>query len=391
MAEDSDQERTEEASPRKLEKTREEGSVPRSRDLDTFVLMMVIGCGLWVFGGNLMQQFAYFLTATLSVDRETLLDARLLMAHLGIQIRGVLLAFVPLVAVLIVAIIGTPALIGGWLFSAQALMPDFNRINPLRWLGNLFSSQSLMETFKAVAKSTLVGTVAWLVLQHQQEMIVGLAYEPISASGSHVASLLLTTYFSIVGSLGIIAFIDAAYQRWHYSEKLRMTREELRQESKESEGDPQVKGRIRAQQREMARRRMMAEVPAADVVVTNPAHFAVALKYDITAGSAPIVVAKGADRLAEKIREIAGINSIPIVEAPVLARSLYHHVKLGDGIPVGLYAAVAEVIAYVYQLRAYRQSGGLQPTAPEHFNIPSNLAESPRQADTDQRLDVTRL
>jgi len=386
MAENSDQERTEEASPRKLEKAREEGSVPRSRDLDTFVLMMVIGGGLWFFGGKIQHQFSIFFTATLAMDRETLMDPMLILLNLGIQIRDVLLAFVPLVLVLIIAIIGTPILVGGWLFSTKALMPDFNRMNPVRWLGNVFSSQSLVEVFKAFAKSALVGTVAWLVLQHQQEAIIGLAFEPLAESGMHLASLLWTTYFSIVGGLGIIAFIDAVYQSWHYSERLKMSREELRQESKESEGDPQVKGRIRSQQREMAKRRMMAAVPTADVVVTNPLHLAVALKYDRNTDSAPVLVAKGKDNLAEKLREIAVNNGVPIFEGPELARSLYYHVKLGGDIPVELYMAVAEVIAYVYQLRSYRQKGGAQPTPPRHFNIPSDLAVSPQQTGVNQDL-----
>ncbi|MFZ4698834.1 MAG: flagellar biosynthesis protein FlhB [Candidatus Methylumidiphilus sp.] len=386
MAEDSDQERTEDASPRKLEKAREEGNVPRSRDLDTFVLLMVIGGGLWVSGGNLMRQFSHFLTATLTVDRETLMDSAKLMAYLGTHVKDVLLTFAPLVAVLVIAVIGTPSLMGGWLFSTKALAPNFNRMNPARWLANLFSAQSLIETLKAIAKFALVGIVAWLTLSNRQGAIIALAYEPVSDSGSHVASLLWTTYFSIVGSFGVIALIDAAYQHRHYAEQLKMTREELRQESKESEGDPQVKGRIRAQQREMARRRMMDGLPSADVVVTNPAFFAVALKYDQDADSAPVVVAKGTGKLALKIRELADRNGVPILEAPALARSLYHHVGLGGSIPVGLYAAVAEVIAYVYQLRAYQRDGGAQPDAPEHFNIPSDLAISPRHKHIDQAV-----
>jgi len=223
-------------------------------------------------------------------------------------------------------------------------------------------------------------------LRHQQEAIIALAYEPIGESVNHVASLLWTAYFSISGALGLIALIDAPYQLWHYAEKLKMTREELRQESKESEGDPQIKGRIRAQQREMAKRRMMTAIPSADVVVTNPVHFAVALKYDQDAAGAPIVVAKGTDKLAEKIRELAGENGVPIVNAPALARSLYHHVKLGDSIPVGLYAAVAEVIAYVYQLRAYQRDGGAQPAVPGQFDIPPDLAVSLPQTNIDQGL-----
>jgi len=386
MAEDSDQERTEPPSPRKLEKAREEGNVPRSRDLDTFVLLMVIGGGLWFSGKALTQQFSLFFTATFSLDRETLLDPARLMAHLGAHTLDVLLVFVPLVGLLIVIIIALPALMGGWLFSAKAFTPDFNRVNPARWLGNLFSSQSLIEILKAIAKSGLVGGVAWWVLQRQQESIISLAYEPINQSGPHVFSLLWTTYFSIVGALGLIALIDATYQRWHYNEKLKMTREELRQESKESEGDPQLKARIRAQQREMARRRMMSNVPSADVVVVNPTHFAVALKYNEAADGAPVVVAKGTDKIAEKIREIAEENHVPVLEAPALARSLYTHVKLDQDIPVGLYTAVAEVIAYVYQLHAFEQSGGKEPAIPENLNIPPDLRVSPPEMTVDDDL-----
>lgn len=386
MAEDSDQERTEPPSPRKLEKAREEGNVPRSRDLDTFVLLMVIGGGLWFSGKAVTHEFMLFFTSTFSLDRETLLDPARLMAHLGAHTLDVLLAFAPLVGLLIVIIIALPALMGGWLFSAKAFTPNFNRVNPARWLGNLFSSQSLIEILKAIAKSGLVGGVAWLVLQHQQESMISLAYEPINQSGPHVFSLLWTTYFSIVGALGLIALIDATYQRWHYNEKLKMTREELRQESKESEGDPQLKARIRAQQREMARRRMMSNVPSADVVVVNPTHFAVALKYNEASDGAPVVVAKGTDKIAEKIREIAEENHVPVLEAPPLARSLYAHVKLDESIPVGLYTAVAEVIAYVYQLHAFEKNGGTLPILPENLNIPPDLRVSPPEMIVDDDL-----
>lgn len=374
MAEDSDEERTESPSPRKLEKAREEGNVPRSRDLDTFVLLMLIGGSLWFSAGTLFGQFNALLSSSLSMNRETLLDPALLLVHLGVQISNVLLAFLPMVALLIVCIIGLPALTGGWLFSAKALVPNFNRLNPLNWLGNLFSSHSVVEVLKAIAKAGLVGTSAWFVMRSEEEAFLGLAYEPLDESAGHMASLLWTAYFSIVGTLGVIALIDATYQRWHYLEKLKMTKEELKQESKESEGDPQVKGRIRALQRAMARRRMMAEVPTADVVVTNPTHFAVALKYDRDADGAPVVVAKGQDKLAEKIRELAGRHGVPVLEAPMLARSLHAHVELGQAIPVGLYTAVAEVIAYVYQLRSYRQEGGAQPDVPVEFDIPKELA-----------------
>jgi flagellar biosynthesis protein FlhB len=185
--------------------------------------------------------------------------------------------------------------------------------------------------------------------------------------------LLLTAFISIVSSLVVIALMDAPYQMWHYANKLKMTREEVRQEAKESDGDPHVKAKIRQLQREMAKRRMMSEVPTADVVVTNPTHYAVALKYTDGKMRAPTVVAKGADEVAAKIRELAAEHNVPLLEAPPLARALYSHAELGDEIPEGLYTAVAEVLAYVFQLRAYKTNGGSCPEIPADLEVPPQL------------------
>jgi flagellar biosynthetic protein FlhB len=278
-----------------------------------------------------------------------------------------------LAGLLLIVTLVSPILIGGWLFSGKALMPNFGRMNPISGLGNMISARSGVELLKAILKAILVGSVSWMVVSSQMETMLGLAVEPFNSGSSHVASLILTGFITIVCSLLVIALIDGPYQLWHYANKLKMTREELRQEAKESDGDPHIKAKIRQLQREMAQRRMMTEVPTADVVVTNPTHYAVALKYADGKMRAPKVVAKGADEVAAKIRELAAENKVPLLEAPPLARALYTHTELGDEIPEGLYTAVAEVLAYVFQLRAYGQHGGVRPEKPDELDVPPQL------------------
>ena len=264
-------------------------------------------------------------------------------------------------------------LIGGWLFSTKAIQPKFGKLNPMRGLGNMVSVNALIELIKAVGKTLIVGVVAWLVVRRQLDSVLMLGTEPFKIGSMHLAQAIWTSFISIVAALVLIAAIDAPYQMWRYANKLKMTREEVRQEAKESEGDPHIKAKIRAQQREMAKRRIMAEVPTADVVVTNPTHYAVALKYSDGMMRAPRVVAKGADEVAAKIRELAGEHRVPLLEAPALARALHRHTELGDEIPEALYTAVAEVLAYVFQLKTYRSEGGAKPVAPAQLDVPPEL------------------
>ena len=373
MAEDSDLEKTEPASPRRLERAREEGDVPRSRELATCTVLLAAGSGLWFSGEYLVRSINRTLISGLSLDRAQIFDPEILYARISADLVQLLTSFAPVAGLLIVAALGSPLLIGGWLISGKALQPNFGRLNPMKGLGNMVSVNALVELGKAIAKALLVGTVSWLVVNQQIGAMLGLSVEPLAAGSAHLASLMWTSFIMIVGSLALIAFIDAPYQMWHYANKLKMTRQEVRDEAKESEGDPQIKARIRAQQREMSRRRMMSEIPTADVVVTNPTHFAVALKYKEGKMRAPQVVAKGADDVAAKIREIAAANNVPLLEAPPLARALHRHAELGDEIPQALYTAVAEVLAYVFQLRAYRTSGGTMPDAPRGLNVPAEL------------------
>jgi flagellar biosynthetic protein FlhB len=267
----------------------------------------------------------------------------------------------------------SPILIGGWLFSAKAFVPKFSKLNPVNGITNMFSKNALVELLKAIGKATVVGVVAWMVMVKQEDAVIGLAVEPLRLGTTHLLNMLGSSFLYIVGALGLIAAIDAPYQLWHYANKLKMTRQEMIQESKESDGNPQIKGKIRQLQREMAKRRMMADVPTADVVVTNPTHYAVALKYNDGMRGAPKVIAKGTDETAAKIREIARENKVIMLEAPALARALYKHAEIGDEIPQTLYAAVAEVLAYVFQLRMFSKGGAPRPEEPKALDVPPEL------------------
>jgi flagellar biosynthetic protein FlhB len=286
----------------------------------------------------------------------------------------VLLACLPLAGAVMLMMLAAPLLIGGWNFSAKAFTPNFGKLNPMRGLGNMVSTNALVELLKAVAKTLLVGAVGWFVVMSQKDAVIGLVVEPFGTAAPHLGSLLAKAFLTMVGALGAIAILDGPYQMWHYADKLKMTRQEVIQESKESDGNPQIKGKIRQMQREMAQKRMMSNVPTADVVVTNPTHFAVALKYADGQRGAPRVVAKGTDEVAAKIREIAKENKVALLEAPALARALYKHTEIDDEIPEALYSAVAEVLAYVFQLRAYSKGTLDQyPDRPKKLPVPPEM------------------
>lgn len=373
MAGDSDAEKTEDASPRRLEKAREDGDVPRSRELATFAVLMTAGAGLWITGGSLAGRLSAALASGLTLDREQVYNPAVLLERIGNDVGGVLLACLPLALAIMLVALAAPLLIGGFNFSSKAFMPNFMKLNPISGLGNMFSTNALIELLKAIAKTVLVGCVAWIVVMSQKDAVLGLAVEPLGAGTGHVADLMARAFLFIVGSLGVVALIDAPWQVWHYNNKLKMTRQEVIQESKESDGNPQIKGKIRQMQRQMARNRMMQNVPGADVVVTNPTHYAVALKYTDGQGGAPRVVAKGADEVAAKIRELARANNVALLEAPALARALYKHTEIDDEIPEKLYSAVAEVLAYVFQLRHYSKVGGHYPDRPTALPVPPEM------------------
>lgn len=368
MSQASSQEKTESASPKRRRDARKRGQVPRSRELTTG-LMMAGGAGLLMgSGGDIVSGAMQLMSSSLRLDPAVLADSGQLPMILGnIYGKAMHLMMPLLMGLLALALIG-PMLIGGWNFSMQAAMPDLNRINPLTGLTRIFSLNSLMELAKSLLKFILLGAVAAMAWWSSRGELIGLSSEPGTQGVAHVGVLLTHSFAFLCGALLLIALLDVPYQIWHYEKQLRMTKQELRDEYKESEGRPEVKARVRQIQREMSRRQMMAKVPTADVIVTNPTHYAVALKYVADKSRAPVVVAKGADQIALAIRELGKENRVPILEAPPLARALYRSTELDHEIPTTLYAAVAQVLSYVYQLRMYRS--GPPPVMPEIGDVP---------------------
>ncbi len=373
MAEESDQERTEAPSPQRLEKAREDGQVPQSRELATFVVLMTGGAALWMMASQLGRSMSGIVRGGLHFEPGVARDSEVALSQLSALFFDAALALAPFLLLVAIAAMASPLLLRGWLFSTKAVMPDFNRLNPLNGFKRMVSSQGLVELVKSLAKVGMLGGVAAWLIWGNLDAIFSLSLETPDHAVAHMGDLVGRVFLLIAGAMIFIVVLDLPYQLWSYYDRLKMSKEQLRQEAKETEGDPHIKARVRAQQREMARRRMMAEVPTADVVVTNPTHFAVALKYTEGRMGAPRVVAKGADAVAAKIRELAAEHRVPLLEAPPLARALYRHTELGDEIPATLYAAVAEVLAYVFQLRHFQQAGGAYPKTPVDLPVPPEL------------------
>jgi len=373
MAEDSDLEKTEQPSQQRLDKAREEGQVARSHELTTFVLLMAGGAGLWLMGSTITEKLLKVLRDGLTLDKRMTYDPEYLLPHLHHLSNDALMALVPLLFTLLVAALIAPMLLNGWLFTLQPLQPKFSKLDPIAGIGRMFSAHSLVELLKAIAKALVVcGVGAWVIWNNRDDVMM-LMTQPLASAIPAMGDLMWGCFIAIMGGMLLIAAVDVPFQLYDHNKKLMMTKEEVRQEAKESEGNPEVKGRIRKMQREMAQRRMMSEIPTADVVVTNPTHYSVALRYSENGMRAPVVVAKGMHLTAARIREIATEHNIPILEAPPLARALYKHTELGDAIPEALYTAVAEVLAYIYQLRRYRKEGGTQPIEPNDLPVPAEL------------------
>ncbi len=363
MAE-SGQERTELATPKRLEEARKKGQVPRSVELSMAAVCIAAAVAIYTLGKGAAGRFAELMRGALSLRPEVAVGENVIWPALMDAGAHSLIIILPILGATFVAALAAPLAIGGWNVSTQALMPQFSRLNPLKGLGRMFSARGTVELGKGLAKIAVVGTIAWVLLSGLTPQLMGLSSEPIQGAIAHSAALAGYAFLVLCLGLVAIAAVDVPYQLWQHAKDLRMTREEVREEYKESEGSPEVRGRIREAQRALARGRMMQEVPKADVVITNPTHFAVALRYDDQKMRAPIVVAKGTDLLAARIREIATESGVPIVEAPPLARALHRTVDLGREVPAALYVTVAQVLTYVYQLKAARDSGAPAPPPP---------------------------
>ncbi|HCX34771.1 MAG TPA: flagellar biosynthetic protein FlhB [Rhodocyclaceae bacterium] len=373
MADENDFERTEPASQRRLEQAREEGQVPQSRELSAFLVMIAGAAGLWVMGGWLAERLSVLMRHGLALERQAAFDTSA-MSRMLLDLSGrALAASAPLFVLLILAALAGPFALGGFVFSPKALNADLSRIDPLKGFGRMFSVNGLAELVKAIAKTLLVGGVALWVIWRQRDALAGVLGQSLPGGMASVSAAIAHSAVLIVAAMALVAAADVPFQLWQYHRRLRMTKEEVKREARELEGDPQLKARIRSQQREIARRRMMQQVPKADVIVTNPTRFAVALKYEAEGMRAPTVVAKGRGEVAAKIREIGALGRVPMLEAPSLARALYRHAEIGDEVPAALYGAVAEVMAYVYQLHAHLAGAASAPRAPEAIPVPEGM------------------
>ncbi|EMP55863.1 flagellar biosynthesis protein FlhB [Marinobacter santoriniensis NKSG1] len=374
MAEENDnsQEKTEEATPRRLEKAREEGQTARSRELATMAVLMAGAGGLLMFGSHLGAALEAIMRDSFVLERSAIFDTRHMSVQLIASAKEAAWALAPILVLVLIAAIAGSIGIGGLLFSGKAIQPQLSRMNPIKGVGKMFSARSLVELVKAIAKVGLVLVIAILILNVRTEDLLSIAEEPAVPAMKHVLWTLGWSFFLLSAATIIIAAIDVPFQIYDHQKKLRMTKQEVKDEYKDTEGKPEVKGKIRQLQREMAQRRMMQDVPTADVVITNPTHYAVALKYDQKAMAAPVVVAKGADQIAFKIMEIARENKVEVLRTPPLTRAVYHNTEIGEEIPDGLYMAIAQVLAYVFQLRQFRKGRAPKPGMPD-FPIPSDL------------------
>ncbi|WP_287814710.1 flagellar biosynthesis protein FlhB [Achromobacter sp.] len=376
MAEESDLEKTEAASPRRLEKAREEGQIARSRELGTFMMLAAGVAAIWAGGGTIYQGLSGVLRNGLAFDQRVVADPGVMVEQAVNGFGHALMVILPIFGLLAVIAVLSSVLLGGIVISGKPLSPNFSKLSLFAGLKRMFSSQTVVELIKALAKALLVGGVAvWIIWRYHDDML-GLMHVAPAAALTKALSLVAMCSAFIVASLLVIVLLDVPWQIWSHLKKLRMSKEDVRQEHKESEGDPHTKARIRQQQRQAARRRMMSEVPKADVVVTNPTHYAVALGYQQGRQRAPVVLAMGADRVAARIRELAAEHGVAVVEAPPLARALYRYGELEQEIPVALYNAVALLLAYVYQLRALPQ----QAQVPADWAIPADLDTSAESA-----------
>ncbi|ATM01414.1 flagellar biosynthesis protein FlhB [Aeromonas sp. MR19] len=359
---DTDQERTEQPTGKRLQQARAKGQIARSKELGTASVLLAAVFGLLMVKESLAGAMVKILTMGFTLDRDQAFDPNAMGAMVPALLRELLHPLGLLFMLVAIAAFVGNTLMGGMNFSSEAMLPKWSKLSPLNGLKRMFGVQSLVELIKSIAKVVFITLFAWWMLSSQFNHLLNLSLEGYPGGIIDALDLLLWMLIILCCALIPIVAIDVPFQQWNHMRQLKMTKQEVKDEFKDSEGKPEVKGRIRRLQMEMAMRRMMGDVPKADVVITNPTHYSVALKYDTAKpGAAPKVVAKGTDEIAMKIREIAREYEIPIMPSPGLTRAIFHSTEIGHEIPEGLFAAVAQVLAYVYQLKKFRRGRGRRP------------------------------
>jgi len=374
MAENQDgQEKSQEPTSKRLADARKKGQVPRSRELNTMALTLIGVATMMMLGGKFTAGFESQFRQHFILTRDDIFDPNALLAHFVSAVQEAVFMILPFFGVMIVVAVAASIALGGFNVSLQPMQPKLSKLDPIKGMKKVFGPKGLMELFKSLAKFVLVSFVTVLVLWSWAEDIIALGTMDVGVALGESMRMLGWASLLIASTMILMALLDVPFQLWQHKKELKMTQQEVRDEMKQTEGRPEVKGRIRQLQREMAQRRMMAEVPKADVIVTNPTHYAVALRYDPDSMAAPVVIAKGKDLVAASIRDIGDAHAIPRIEAPMLARAIYFNTEINQAIPGGLFLAVAQLLAYVFQLKAYKEEGGDYPQQPDEFPVPEEL------------------
>lgn len=367
-------ERSEEATPEKLRKSKEKGQVARSKELATASVLISAAIALMVFGDRLAYELSVMMTKGFTLDRQDIFSPEQMWLHLANVVTGLgIPMFLILLMLFIISILGS-SLLGGMLFSTKAMMPKWSRLSPAAGIKRMLGMQAWVELLKSILKVLVVIGMVWWILGVTFERILQLSVSPLPGSVFEALDMVAWMFLILCCSLLIIVAVDVPYQIHKHSEELKMTKQEVKDEYRNSEGKPEVKQRIRQLQYEASQRKMMSDVPDADVIVTNPTHYSVALKYEQTGDRAPYVVAKGVDFMAMKIREVARENEVPILQTPPLCRAIYHTTEIDDEVPEALFAAIAQVLAYIYQLEQFRKGRSGRPKAlPNDLQIPDDF------------------
>lgn len=361
------------ATERKLQQARKDGQASRSKDLSHLAVLGAGSAALLVLAPTFLERFKLAMGQQLSFTASTLANNGSMVDRLQDMVLIGMIASAVFAGIVMIATVGSAVAAGGWVASLKPIMPDFSRLNPISGFGRLFSKEQVTEVLKLIAITTVLITVAWTFLSNSLSTVAQLVLQPSAASIQQLANWITSGMSLLLLVVFALAAIDVPLQIFLMKSRLKMSHQEVKQEHKESDGNPQMKGKMRARAREVAQRSSVSAVPKADFVLMNPTHFAVALRYDEKTMRAPQVIAKGADLVAMKIRDVANLNAVPVFQSPMLARALYAHAEINGEIPSALYTAVAQVLAYVYRVKAAMRGEGTMPDSFPQPDVPPEL------------------
>ncbi|BBL91743.1 flagellar biosynthesis protein FlhB [Vibrio rotiferianus] len=373
MSDQSSQDKTEKASPQKVKKARQEGQIPRAKEFTTAVIFLAVALYFYSQLSNIWQSMTGVFRYNMALTKDDLASPNQMVEQIGQSLAMIIEMLVPMFAVIIIVTVASTLVLGGWMFRPANMLPKLSKLNPLSGIKRMFSTRSLVELVKSTLKVTVIFAVLYGYLDNHLQPLLGMQSLPLNQGVTMIMSILFEGLLLMGFALLIFGVIDIPYQRWEHLKELKMTKQELKEEFKNNEGRPEVKQRIRQIQQQFARRKIDKMVPTADVVITNPTHYAVALKYDMSLSEAPFVVAKGVDETAMHIQRIARENQVEIINSPPLTRSIYYTTAIEQAIPSQLYIAVAHILTYVLQLKAFRKGSGKKPHPLPIFSIPKHL------------------